>query len=251
MFRSPSPGSGSSPLLIGPGGGRGGRGPLKRARSLRRRLLDLGRWKRARIPTRRGLRRPGRAAGSPLRHFASGPRRASPAGLVPSPGPSVPRGCPSWEGRDRQRRQLPGPGGRPARSGPYPSPAAGTPAARGPPGCPAPLPAALPAPPPPCPPAPAPPPGPPAPLTWRLGGVSESGSAFGPRPSVLTSPLPAPLSPRPFLPPSGPALAFREGPRAHASGQGLGPGRREVPEPARDPGGFWEEAALNPRAGEG
>lgn len=168
--------------------------------SFRRRLHDLGRWKRvlcsARIPTRRGLGRPGLAAGSRCRRFASGPRAgpgASAAGVVPSPGLSVPWGCPSlkersWRWRRLHRSRDTADPRRGAAS--YPAQAAGQRKAkaashpRGPLSSrvPRPLPAALPAPLPPCPPAPAPPLGPPTSLTWRRGGVSESGSAFGPRP---------------------------------------------------------------------
>lgn len=94
-------------------------------------------------------------------------------------------------------------------------------------------------------------------LTWRLRGVSESASAFGPRPSGLTSPLPALLSPAHPWPlrlraadPSG--LRATSSRRASSSSlaQGLGPERREVPQSARVPEGFWEKPLLNPKARE-
>lgn len=159
---------------------------------------------------------------------------------------------------------LPGPADT-QRTAPLPRPglrvseeraaAARDPPALGPPGRPAPT-AALPAPPPLFPAAPGPLPCPqPAHLASprRLGVCLRLRA----RPSGLTSPLPALLSPAHPFPlrlraadPSG--LRATSSRRASSSSlaQGLGPERREVPEPARVPQGFWKKPVLNPKARE-
>lgn len=264
----PSPGGDSSPFRTGPDRSRGGRAPFKGFISLRKSALRDAAAHGSRPAE--ALRRLDPAGGSRRRRFASG-SRACPSGALepgcPLSRPECPPGLPELEGEKlavAPAPRLPGPGGRPARSGPLLLPGHGASestasAALDPPGprlsgVPRPLPAVLPAPPPPFPPEPKPPPRP-QPGSPGVSLASRSlARPSGPAPRFSPRPFPLP-SPQPFPSPSGSAPSVRS-PRHHlrrralAQGPGLGPGRREVPEPARVPEGLWEEAVLNPKARE-